>query len=333
MRQTADQFAARPPQHLAPLYVIHGAEPLSALEAADTIRRIARQTGYTEREVLTAEPGFDWSRLAASGRELSLFASRRLLELRIPSGKPGREGAPAIEAFCQCLPDETITLVILPELDWQGQKTKWFAALAAKAVLLESKPLERDRLAAWLAARLRRNGQHADPDALEAFADRVEGNLLAAQQEIDKLALLCPPGEIAREVIERGVQDVARFDTHQWIEAIAAGDVWRARRVLDGLRAEGEPLPLVLWLAVNELRMLSRQIGLTTAGRAPFAGRAQGIEAMARRHTPRSIRALLMQAANIDRLIKGIGERDPWDALAELGCAMAGRPLLPATPA
>jgi DNA polymerase-3 subunit delta len=334
MQQTADQFVAKPPApnaDLAPLYVIHGAEPLSALEAADTIRRLAREAGYVEREVLTAEPGFDWDALVASGSALSLFASRRLLELRIPSGKPGRDGGPAIEAFCQRLPDETITLVILPEVDWQGQKTKWFAALAARAVLLEAKPIERSRLPAWLAARMKRNGQTAADEVLETFADRVEGNMLAAQQEIDKLALLCPRGAITHDAIEHGVADVARFNTTQWIDAIASGDAPRVRRVLDGLQAEGEPLPFLLWLTANELRILARMVGLTESGRAPFPGKARQLEGLARRHTAKSVRALMLRAAEVDRLVKGIGTRDAWDALADLGCAMAGKPLMHAS--
>lgn len=331
MQQSADQFLTKPPTRLAPLYAIHGAEPLSALEAADAIRALAKTQGYVEREVFTAEPGFDWSSLSAASSALSLFATQRLVELRIPSGKPGRDGGPAIEAYCARLPEDTVTLVSLPEIDWQGQKAKWFLALQEKAVMIEAKPIERAHLPAWLAKRLARQQQSASPEALELLADRIEGNLLAAKQEIDKLALLCPPGEISQEAIEHGVADVARFEAPAVLDAIAAGDAARVQRVLDGLKAEGEPLPYLLWLVANEIRLLARMVNATEAGRYPHPGKARAMERLAKRHSPRTVLRLMARAAEVDRLVKGIGLRDPWEALADLSCAMAGQPLMRAS--
>ncbi|MBL8513079.1 MAG: DNA polymerase III subunit delta, partial [Betaproteobacteria bacterium] len=313
---------------LTSLYAIHGAEPLSALEAADVIRALAKTQGYVEREVLTAEPGFDWSSLLAASSALSLFATQRLVELRIPSGKPGRDGGPAIEAYCMRLPEDTVTLITLPEIDWQGQKAKWFMALQEHATMIEAKPIDRAQLPAWLSKRLTRQQQSASPEALEVLADRVEGNLLAAKQEIDKLALLCPPGEISQDAIEHGVADVARFDAAAILDAIAAGDIARVQRVLDGLKAEGEPLPYLLWLVANEARTLARMVNATEAGRYPHPGKARALEKLAKRHSPRSVLRLMGKAAEVDRLVKGIGTRDPWEALADLGCAMAGKPLM-----
>ena len=338
MRLTAEQFLERPPNTLSALYVIHGAEPLAALEAADALREQVRAAGYIEREVFTADSGFDWSRLKSAGSELSLFAMQRLLELRVPTGKPGREGGTAIEQFCTRLPADTITVVTLPEIDWQGKQTKWFAALEASAVMIEATPVERARLPQWLKGRLARQQQSADGDALEWMADRVEGNLLAARQELRKLALLCPPGGISLALLEDSVANVSRFNPFQLVAAIhdAANDnaekngIARIQRMLDGLQAEGEALPLILWVITNEIRLLARVRGVTRSGRPPPPGKLRELERIARRHTAESLLALLLQAAEIDRMIKGLNPHEPWDALAELARGLAGKSLMKA---
>ena len=330
MRQTAEQFLERPPKSLAPLYVIHGAEPLAALEAADCLRDIARKTGYVEREVFTAESGFDWGKLTGAGNALSLFATQRLIEVRVPTGKPGKDGSAAIEAYCQRLPDDTITLFLLPEMDWQGKQTKWFSALEAKAATIEAMPVDRSQLPRWLAHRLSRQQQSANASALEFLADRVEGNLLAAQQEIKKLGLLCPPGEISLKVLEDSVTNVSRFNPFQLVAAMyEASDQDTAKaarmyRMLDGMKAEGEAPPLILWVLTNELRMLMRLRGFTRGGRPPHPSKARELERVAKKHTERSLTALNLQAAKIDRMIKGLDSNDPWDALAQLACGIGG---------
>jgi DNA polymerase-3 subunit delta len=188
------QLAQHLKKGLAPLYCVHGAEALLALEAADAIRAAARASGCDEREVFTAEPGADWSKLGASAANLSLFSTRRLLEVRIPSGKPGAEGGKALEALCARLPEDTVVLVMLPELEWQGLKTAWFAALEDAGTVVEAKSISREELPQWLAERLSAQQQRASIETLEWMADRVEGNLLAAKQEVEKLALLLPAG-------------------------------------------------------------------------------------------------------------------------------------------
>lgn len=330
MRLTAENFIEHPPTSLAKLYVIHGAEPLAALEAADALRDLARKTGYVEREVFTAIAGFDWGQLRSAGNALSLFATQRLLELRVPTGKPGKEGSDAITQYCERLPDDSVTLVLLPEIDWQGKQTKWFAALEAVAVMIEAAPIDRARLPQWLNARLARQQQFASGEALEFLADRVEGNLLAAQQELQKLALLCAPGEISLGLLEDSVADVSRFSPFQLVSAAYDGDVGRIQRMLDGLRAEGEAPPLILWVLTNEIRMLARVRGVTRAGRPPHPSKARDIERVARRHSASSIHALLLQAAQIDRMIKGLNQHDPWDALCALTCGLAGTALMKA---
>ena len=330
MRLTAEQFLERPPKTLSPLYVIHGAEPLASLEAADCLREVARKTGYVEREVFTAESGFDWGRLTGASNALSLFATQRVIEVRIPTGKPGKEGSAAIEAYCQRLPDDTITLFLLPEMDWQGKQTKWFSALEVAATVIEAMPIERAHLPRWLAQRLSRQQQSANASALEFLADRVEGNLLAAQQEIKKLGLLCPPGEISLKVLEDSVTNVSRFNPFQLVAAmyeqseVDTSKAARLYRMLDGMKAEGEAPPLILWVLTNELRMLMRLRGFTRGGRAAHPSKARELERVSRKHTEKSLTALNLQAAKIDRMIKGLDSNDPWDALAQLACGIGG---------
>ena len=328
MRLTAEQFLERPPKTLGALYVIHGAEPLAALEAADQLREIARATGYSEREVFTAESGFDWGRLLGASNALSLFATQRLMEVRIPTGKPGKEGGAAIEKYCQRLPDDTVTLVLLPEMDWQMKQAKWFGTLEAAATMIEAMPVERAHLPRWLAARLARQQQSAGADALEFMADRVEGNLLAAQQEIKKLALLCPAGEISLDVLADSVTNVSRFNPFQLAAAMyddsSSNKVARIYRMLDGMKAEGEAPPLILWVLVNEVRMLMRLRGFTRGGRPPHPAKARELERISRKHSQASLTALNLQAAKIDRMIKGLDSNDPWNALAQLACGIGG---------
>jgi len=313
---------------LAPLYAIHGAEALLALEAADRIRDAARKAGATEREIFFAEPGVDWSKLSASASNLSLFASKRLVEIRIPTGKPGADGGKAIAAYCAKLPDDTITLIVLPDLDWQALKTAWFAAVEAAATVIEARPVTRDELPEWLAERLSRQGQHASVETLEWLAERVEGNLLAAKQEVEKLGLLLPRGEIALEAIREAVTDVSRFERDALIDAMHAGDAGKVSRVVASLKAEGEPLPLLLWTLSEELR----KVMAIASGQRPRGWlspeRAEALARIARRHDRASIDRELLRAHRIDRMIKGVEPGDPWDSVVELALGIAAKPVM-----
>ena len=313
---------------LAPLYVIHGAEALVALEASDRIRDAARAAGYTEREVFTAEPGADWGKLAASASNLSLFASLKLFELRIPTGKPGVEGSKAIVAYTSKLPDDTVTLVFLPELDWQQMKSTWFEALDAAGTVIEAKPVTRDELPDWLASRLARQKQQASVETLEWLADRVEGNLLAARQEVEKLALLLPEGEVTLESIREAVTDVSRFERDGLLEAIHDADRAKIARIVDSLEAEGEPLPLLLWQLAEELRMMMT----ISAGQRPRRfmppERQQALAKTARKHDAASFGRELLRAHKIDRMIKGVETGDPWDSVLEMSLGLAGAPVM-----
>jgi len=328
LRISSRQLEANLRKGVAALYVVHGAEALLALEAADRIRDAARKSGCTEREIFFAEPGADWSKLTAGAANLSLFASKRLVEVRVPSGKPGVEGARALEAWSSKLPEDAVSMVVLPELEWQQLKSKWFEALDSAGVVVEAKPIGRDELPDWLAERLSRQSQHASVETLEWLADRVEGNLLAARQEVEKLALLLPAGEISLEGIREAVSDVSRFERDTLLEAIHARDMQRIVRVLDSLRAEGEPLPLLLWVLAEELRLLMAFSGGQRPRRYLPPDRSQAIERTAKAHSRASFDRELLRAHRIDRMIKGVEAGDPWDAMLELALGIAGRPVM-----
>ena len=321
---------------LQALYVVTGDEPLLVMEAADGIRAAARREGYTEREVLTAETGFNWSSLRMSGSSLSLFASRRILEIRIPTGKPGNEGSQAIEDYCSNLPMDTLTLVVLPKLDKRsGQGSNWFKALEKNGVVVESFPVELDALPRWIGERLARQGQSAKPEALSFLAQQVEGNLLAAHQEIQKLGLLYPKGELALEQVMDAVLNVSRYDVFQLGDAMLVGDVARISRILEGLEGEGnKPIPvlgmltwLIRGLAKAKFAMNNGADFMTAMRQANIWGDRQKLARGALgRLSLAQLESTLQHAAKIDRMSKGLGKGDPWDELMQL-CLAIARPV------
>ena len=328
MQIRAEQLAAQLARSLAPVYTLHGDEPLLALEAADAIRAAARGAGCEEREVFFAERGFEWASLAHAAASRSLFGGRKLIELRIPSGRPGSEGAAAIARYCVKLAPEDVTLVSLPRLRKDEQSASWFQALAGAGHVVDIYAVERARLPEWIGARLARQRQNASREVLEFLADRVEGNLLAAYQEVQKLALLAPEGELALGDVEQAVANVARYDAGDCADALTAGDLARYARVLQGLRGEGEAPTLILWKIAEELRAIVRiQEGLA-AGRPleqllrenrVWGPRQAPVRAAARRHARAALERALAHAAKIDRVIKGVALGDAWDEFLRLG--------------
>ena len=324
---------------LRPLYTLHGDEPLLVQEAADAIRVAARAQGYTERTVHTVSGAhFDWSAVLAAGGSLSLFADKQVVEVRIPSGKPGKEGSPALQQLAESAAgnDSTLTLVLLPKLDFQTKKSAWFAALEGAGVAIEFQPVERNALPQWIAQRLARNEQRvmageAGQRTLQFFADRVEGNLLAAHQEIQKLALLYPAGELTFEQVEAAVLNVARYDVFKLSEAVLGGQPLRVQRMLDGLQAEGEAEVLVHYTLAEDIRALKRVKDAMEAGRPlPMALREQRIwgvkEKLFERVLPRlpatTLENLLHGAHVVDGIVKGLKApgwpTDGWQALHRL---------------
>jgi DNA polymerase-3 subunit delta len=312
---------------LSALYTLHGDESLLLLEAVQQIRDAAKKVGYIEREVLTVETGFAWSSLEMQGNSFSLFSDKKIIELRILTGKPGTDGGKAIEAYCSNLPPDTITIVTSPKLDKTGQNSKWFQALSAKGEVLEAKNIEHRQLPEWIAQRLARQQQKLAPEALQFLADRVEGNLLVAFQEIQKLALLHPAGEISLEDLQTSVANVARYDVFQLGAALLTGDATRFARMLAGLRAEGEAPHLVLWSLAEEIRTLYR-LGLGKQRGTPSAqlfkelriwGEKQKlVEPALARVKAAQLKAALAQAALIDQMNKGVAKGEVWDELMNM---------------
>jgi DNA polymerase-3 subunit delta len=337
MQLRPEQLDARLARGLDPVYTLHGDEPLLAQEAADAIRAAARTAGYTERTVFTVSGAhFDWSGVLGAAQAMSLFASAQIIEIRIPTGKPGKEGSEALQRYCERLAPDVLTLVQLPRLDFQQQKSGWFAALDGAGLSLRLEPIDRRALPAWLAQRLSRQGQRvmageAGQRTLGFFADRVEGNLLAAHQEIQKLALLHPPGELSFEQVESAVLNVARYDIPKLLEAVWGGQSARALRMLDGLQAEGESAVFVHWSLAEDLRALARGRAALDDGKPmPMAlkeARAWGAkERLFERVLPQvrgeSLVGLLDAASLCDGIVKGLKHPrwplDPWAALRRL---------------
>lgn len=328
MRISSEQLAPQLARELKPLYTVFGDEPLLALEAGDHIRAKARAEGYIEREVLTADSSFKWPQLAMAANSQSLFASRKLLDLRIPNGKPGVEGGAALQAFCAALPADTITLVYLPALDWRAQKAGWFEALDRAGVMVDAKAVPRKALPQWLAERLKAQEQTADAEALAFITERVEGNLLAAFQEVQKLALLFPPGPIRFEQVREAVLDVARYDVFTLGIAMIEGDAVRLTRMLDGLKGEGTPAPMALWWLADEIRAIGRVLAAAESGRplntvwrdAKVWGvpHQNALQQNLSRFSKMQVAQGLRHAAAIDRMIKGLAKGDVWDELLQL---------------
>ncbi len=351
MQIPGTQLAASLQRQLRPLYTLHGDDPLLQQEALDALRASARAQGYTEREVFTVSGAhFDWSAVHAAAQSVSLFADRKIVEIRMPSGKPGKEGGLALQQLAERAGahTEVLTLVVLPRLDGTATKSAWFAALDSQGVTVRLDPVERAQLPAWMAQRLQSQGQRVASGeegqrTLAFMADRVEGNLLAAHQEIQKLGLLYPPGELRFEQVERAVLNVARYDPFKLAEAVLDGQPTRAQRMLDGLQAEGTAPVLVHWALSEEIRSLWRVKMATAEGRPmPMALRENRIwgprEKRYEKVLPRlsipDLEQWVLSAHLIDGITKGLRSpdwpSDPWlalHALAQTVCqACAARP-------
>jgi DNA polymerase-3 subunit delta len=330
----ADRLPDQLARGLAPLYVVVGDEPLAAQEAADAIREAARAAGHSERNVYTVQGRYNWQSIFASGDNFSLFAERRLTEIRVPSGKPGIDGAKALETYAARLPADTLTLISLPGLEWKAMKSRWFTALAAAGVVVEARAIERAQLPAWIDRRLAKQGLRADRAALAFLADQVEGNLLAAQQEIDKLALLLPQGAVTLADVEHAVVDVSRLEADALQDALYAGDAARFAQIVTDLRDAGEAVPAILWQVSSAVQLLLRLKSAIEQG-SSLPGlmrtlwgrdkqRAPQIERALKRLSLGKIERALADLALIDRQAKGL-ERvgDPWDTLLRMGMALA----------
>ena len=342
MKLRGEQLEGTLKRSLASIWLVSGDEPLLTDEAAALIRAAARARGYGERQSWQAETHFNWREWLAGFDSLSLFSSQRLVELRLPTGKPGVEGGKTLEAWAANPPAETILLITAPRLDKATLSTKWATAIERAGILLQTAPPPIEQLPDWIGERLARHNLKADRDTLAWLAARVEGNLLAAHQEIEKLSLLAPPGHITLETVRAAVADVARYDVSDLSDAFLKGDAARFCRVLDGLRNEGEALVLILTVLGNEIRTLYRiHAGLSQGRRMHDLMQAarvwdsrQGlVERALKRAGPNKLAWAMRALSRLDRAAKGLLREDAWDELKQLGLVLMNRASVQSTAA
>ena len=333
---------AKDQQTFKPLYIFSGDEPLLMMEAIDALRALARTGGFTEREVLVQDRYFDWAALINAGQTMSLFGDKRFVELRMPTGKPGRDGAESLKHFAEQINNtgngvDTIICIILPRLDSKTKSSAWFSALDEAGMAIQIDSIDRLALPHWIGQRLKKQSQEVEAGesgqrALQFMSDQVEGNLIAAHQEIQKLALLYPAGQLSEEQIRSAVLKVARYDIFELTESMLSGDAARLNRMLDGLQGEGEPLPLILWSVSDELRTLHKVQSALLAGDAlanllrnyRIWGKREKLYPVAlKRIAPKKLKQAMVLAANLDKQVKGLLVRDlpsnPWDGLRLIG--------------
>lgn len=336
MKITANQLTPHLKKTLLPCYLVTGDETLLVQEALDALRARARDAGFGSRELHVAGAGFDWGDLRVAGGNLSLFAEKRIVELRLPTGKPGKAGAATIVDFLGNLDDDLLLLVTAPKLDRSGTASKWVKSIDTAGGIVQIWPVGARELPGWVAERMQQAGLIPDRDAVRLVADRVEGNLLAAQQEIEKLRLLLGEGPVTAADVDAAVVDSSRFDVYKLVDAAVAGDASRAVRILGGLRAEGTEPVIVMWALTRELRTLARLADSVRNG-AGLGGNLQKfgvwrnreglVRACVSRHQPDEFYRLIKLAGRADAAAKGQLLADPWQLASDIVLRLAIRPV------
>lgn len=322
------------------LFIVSGDEPLLVQECCDQIRRALAKQGFLERDLFHVETGFDWSSLLYSVNSLSLFAEKKLLEVRLPSGKPGDQGGKVLSELAGQLSEDTVLLLVLPRLDQSAQRTKWFKTLESAAAFIQVWPIEGKDLLRWLDQRFKQAGLTVEKDAVRAMARRVEGNLLAAVQEIERLKLVVGERQIVSADIEEGVADSARYDVFKLIDAAMIGDAGRCVRMVNGLESEGVEVLFVVNMLARELRSLESMKTAIVEGQSSrevlkkarvWDKKVPAVSRCLERHELRVFRQLQGSLGFIDRTVKGLETADPWRELQRVLLTLSGRLALPAT--
>jgi DNA polymerase-3 subunit delta len=324
---TANQLSSQLNKSLLPCYLVTGDEPLLAQEALDAIRAEARRQGFDSRELFVQTTGFDWGEIANAGGNLSLFADKRIIELRLPTGKPGVKGSAAIADFAANAGDDLLFLVSAPKLDRSSANAKWVKALESRGGLVQIWPVGPRDLPGWINTRMLKAGLQPDRDAVQLIADRVEGNLLAAQQEIEKLRLLHGEGSVNAEDVDAAVVDSSRFDVYKLVDAAVAGNAARAVRILDGIKTEGIESVIVMWALTREIRMLASLSDMIRSGTdLSTAMRKSGVwqnrqglvRSCVSRHQAIDFYRLLKLVREGDAAAKGQKRADPWQIATQI---------------
>ncbi|EPC03645.1 DNA polymerase III subunit delta [Litchfieldella anticariensis FP35 = DSM 16096] len=346
MKVFPDKLPETLAKKLPPVVIVAGDEPLIHMEACDAVRARAREQGIEEREILHVENGFQWGRLLESAASLSLFASAKLIELRLGSQSPGQEGSKALEGYAERLQDsDNVLLISAAKLDRKLQQSKWFKAMDKAGLYVPVWPVDHQRLGFWMRDRAGRYGLTLDMDAARLLGERTEGNLLAADQELQKLALLLPPGSrLDAATIAGGVEDSARFDVFTLADACLRGERERASRIIRGLRGEGVEAPIILWSLTRELRTLLSLYQHLDQGQSfehackaqkppIFDKRRPAYQQALNRLPVKRLHKLLLFSQRLDLAIKGASDIPLWDGLHDLALTLAGgRGLLAESP-
>lgn len=328
-----EQLSAALNKSLAPIYIVTGEEPLLIQETCDAIRAAARKAGFVERDLYHADNHFDWSQVLASANSMSLFADKKIIEVRIPSGKPGDKGGKVLQEYAQSPSSDNLLLIITEKVDSATQKSKWFSALEAQGVHIQHWPVTSENLSHWIGARLKQVGLQADSNAIDLLASRIEGNLLAAVQEIEKLKLLAPTNVISMELMASVVADSARYDVFGLSDKALHGDARAAVKTLHGLKSEGTEAIAVLWALTRDIRSLVQISQMTSQGKNfDWAAKQAGVwdkkqplfRGALNRIKPVQLQQLLRKANGIDKAVKGMRNAEPWDELLDLVLNLAG---------
>ncbi|MCP4128208.1 MAG: DNA polymerase III subunit delta [Gammaproteobacteria bacterium] len=338
MRLRSNELAGRLKQGLHPIYVVTGDEPLQMDEAADLIRSVARTKGFDDRTIIEADRRFDWNELNHEADSLSLFAQQRILDLRLPSGKPGTAGGKALVEYAGRPPQDTILLLTMPKLERSQGSSKWFKALDKAGAVIQIWPIEGKRLPPWIEQRMRNSGLIPEPGVVNMLSERIEGNLLAASQEIEKLLLLHGPGVISLKQLTAAVSDSARYDVFNLVDSALQGKTAYCVKIINGLRGEGTPAPVVLWALTREIRMLAELSYETGRGSSPqqaiaarreiWEKRRQLVRSGLQRLSSNTLRGLLILCGRTDRAIKGRESSDPWQLMQEITTRLAGKAII-----
>jgi len=336
MQIKADQLARAAQRQLLPVYLITGDEPLLLQETCDALRQIAREQGISERERFDVETGFDWNQLLEASSAMSLFGDRKLIELHMPKGKPGDKGGKALIEYCDTAGDDHILLIVSGKLEGASKKTKWYKTLDKAGAIVPIWPINRQQLPRWIEQRARQSGIPLSPDSVELIADRVEGNLLAADQEIKKLLLLSNGETISPQAIAAAVADSSRFNVFNLVDRCLEGNSRDAVKVLHGLQGEGTDAPAVLWALSREVRTLGNLALRMQQGHnleplfkslRIWPQRQPLIKNALRRLNYRQLEDMQQLAADIDLTIKGMASGSSWDKLLSLTLQLSGRAL------
>jgi DNA polymerase-3 subunit delta len=333
MRLKAEQLQSHLEKTTAPIYIISGDEPLLIQECCDAIRKHCSNNGFNEKEILDVDTNFDWQQLLASANALSLFSEKKLIELRLPSGKPGSDGSKALVQYASNAPEDNVLLIICNKLEGSSYKSKWYKTLESAGVGIQLWPIGSKELPRWITQRLNSAGLKATPEALQLLSERVEGNLLAAAQEIEKLKLATDSNTIDTDMVSASVSDNARYDLFSFVDKTIQGDVKSSLKMLRGLKSEGTEATVVLWALAREIRTLYQCAQQMEQGNGlervlqnqrVWDRRKPLVKSVLQRLKSKQLGQLLQLSTKVDHSIKGIGEGDSWTLLEQLVLRLSG---------